>query len=107
MAINHPLSASNSSSLHDLPFPALAREMNGLSPVHTRALWQALYREGATNLAHHSGFLPPLRRWLHNNSPRLPIDTPKLIAETASRDGLTRKFLLRLADAQTIETVLM
>jgi 23S rRNA (adenine2503-C2)-methyltransferase len=32
---------------------------------------------------------------------------PELAADTASSDGLTRKFLLRLDDGQTIETVLM
>ena len=32
---------------------------------------------------------------------------PETIADIASSDGLTRKFLLRLADGQTIETVLM
>ena len=94
-------------SLYDLPFSALERDMGGLSPVHARALWRALYREGATDLSHRSEFLPPLRRWLESNSSRLPIETPELVADTASSDGLTRKFLLRLADSQTIETVLM
>lgn len=81
--------------------------MDGLSPVHTKALWRALYRETATDLAPRAEFLPPLRRWLDGATNRLSIDTPELIADTASSDGLTRKFLLRLADAQTIETVLM
>jgi 23S rRNA (adenine2503-C2)-methyltransferase len=94
-------------TLHDLPFPALAREMTGLSPVHTRALWRTLYREAATDLADHTAFLPPLRRWLNDHAGRLAMDAPALAADTASSDGLTRKFLLRLADAQTIETVLM
>ncbi len=35
------------------------------------------------------------------------MDAPALADETASSDGLTRKFLLRLDDGQTIETVLM
>ncbi len=100
-------SPSTIHSLTDLPFPALAHELGGLSPVHARTLWRALYREGATNLAAHPHFLPPLRRWLDSTAPRLRIDLPELVADTASSDGLTRKFLLRLADAQTIETVLM
>ncbi|EDY17057.1 radical SAM enzyme, Cfr family [Chthoniobacter flavus Ellin428] len=107
MALNHQLSTINYPTLTDLPFPALAQEMDGLSPVHTHALWRALYREGATDLARRSEFLPPLRRWLDAATARLPVDVPELVADTASTDGLTRKFLLRLADAQTIETVLM
>jgi len=101
------LTANQPRCLHDLPFPALAREMEGLSPVHTRTLWRALYREAAFDLAGRSQFLPPLRRWLEHTASRLSNDTPDLVAETASTDGLTRKFLLRLTDAQTIETVLM
>ncbi|MEP6671199.1 MAG: 23S rRNA (adenine(2503)-C(2))-methyltransferase RlmN [Chthoniobacter sp.] len=94
-------------SLHDLPFTALAREMDGLSPVHTKALWRALYHETATDLTQRAEFLPPLRRWLDGAASHLSIDHPELAADTASSDGLTRKFLLRLVDAQTIETVLM
>ena len=101
------LNSARPCTLHDLSFLALAREMQGLSHVHAHTLWRALYRDGATDLAHRPDFLPPLRRWLNDVSPRLPLDTPELIAETASSDGLTRKFLLRLADAQSIETVLM
>jgi 23S rRNA (adenine2503-C2)-methyltransferase len=81
--------------------------MDGLSTVHTRALWRVLYREAATDLADHPGFLPPLRRWLDDPRRGLSLETPELVTEIASSDGLTRKFLLRLADAQTIETVLM
>jgi len=99
--------ATQTQSLHDLPFSALAREMDGLPVVHTRALWRALYRETATDLTGHEEFLPPLRRWLGQIAERLPIDVPEVVTETASSDGLTRKFLLRLGDAQTIETVLM
>jgi 23S rRNA (adenine2503-C2)-methyltransferase len=81
--------------------------MDGLSPVHTRALWRALYRDAITDLAGHHPFLPPLRRWLEHSSARLPLHTPISLSETASRDGLTRKFLLQLSDAQAVETVLM
>jgi 23S rRNA (adenine2503-C2)-methyltransferase len=94
-------------SLHDLPFAALVRAMDGLSEVHARTLWRALYRETATDLASRSDFLPPLRRWLRDDSARYSLEAPALAEETASSDGFTRKFLLRLEDAQTIETVLM
>lgn len=81
--------------------------MGDLSPVHARALWRALYREGATDFRERAEFLPPLRRWLDSAADSLPIDAPEVAADTASSDGLTRKFLLKLADGQTIETVLM
>lgn len=59
-------------------------------------------------------FLPPLRRWVAGNvvvgageGGRLTLDRPELADEIPSADGLTHKFLLRLADGQTVETVLM
>src|SRR5205085_10088933 len=81
--------------------------VEGLAPVHARALWRGLYRECVTDFHERGEFLPPLRRWLDTNADRLHIDTPEPVADTASSDGLTRKFLLKLSDAQTIETVLM
>ncbi len=35
------------------------------------------------------------------------IGSPEIVSETRSEDGLTRKFLFRLGDGRTIETVLM
>ena len=49
---------------------------------------------------------PPLARWCQNQ-PHPASDQPELVDEIHSSDGLTRKFLLRLADGQVIETVLM
>ena len=99
-------------SLHDLPFPALesALAADGLRPVHARALWRAVHRECALEFAGRAEFLPPLTRWAAEHageSGRFFLDAPAVAADTASSDGLTRKFLLRLADGQTIETVLM
>src|SRR5688572_7892951 len=94
-------------SLHDLPFPALLGEMAGLSPVHGRALWRALHRDAVTELRPRPDFEPPLRRWLGDMSARYFLDTPEVAADILSSDRLTQKVLLRLADGQTIETVLM
>lgn len=97
-------------SLYDMTFPALEREMSGLAAVHTSTLWRALHREAETQIAEREDFQRPLRRWVTDSlgdSGRLMVETPSLAEETASNDGLTRKFLLRLADGQTIETVLM
>jgi 23S rRNA (adenine2503-C2)-methyltransferase len=55
-------------------------------------------------------FLPPLRRWVAahvGEGKAYFLDAPEVVDEIRSTDGLTRKFLLRLRDGQTIETVLM
>ena len=98
--------------VHDLPFEELERWMaaDGLSPVHARTLWKALHRESANPLLERRDFLPPLRSWIERHfadGGSLRIEVPEVSADIASGDGLTRKFLLRLADGQTIETVLM
>ena len=73
--------------------------------MHARTLWRALYRgqSGAP-------FPPPLQKWLDRElgPDGAFFDAP--LAEalvTRSSDGLTQKFLLRLRDGETIETVLM
>ncbi|MEA3211737.1 MAG: rRNA (adenine2503-C2)-methyltransferase [Chthoniobacter sp.] len=83
---------------------------SALAPAHARTLWRALYREPAAKLGTHEAFLPPLRRWVAEHlGDSLPFScaAPEVAADLASSDGLTRKFLLRLTDGQTIETVLM
>ena len=106
--------------LHDLPFPAFERALtsDGLRPVHARPLWRALYRdlaEGVDALVKRADFPPPLQRWVDNHlrpgadgePAAFACDQPATDADIASTDGLTHKFLLRLADGQTVETVLM
>ena len=94
-------------ALLDLPFSELERVLvaDGLRPAHTKALWRAVHRDGVGDLASVTDFSPPLRRWVDEKNWRL--EAPDVAADTASSDGLTRKFLLRLDDGQTIETVLM
>ena len=99
-------------SLLDLTLAELEREFaaSGLSPIHARSLWRALHRDLKNNPAGEPDFLPPVRRWVDEHlgdGRRFFIDVPAETADIASADGLTRKFLLRLADGQTIETVLM
>lgn len=95
-------------SLGDLTFPALEALLHqaGHKPIHAAPLWTALHRHLLPESALPS--LPSLpatlRTWLASR-PALP--PPILIRQTASSDGLTRKFLLRLADGAAIETVLM
>ena len=99
-------------SLLDLPFPALEQELvaAGLPAVHTRALWRTVHRELSDAPDANPKLVPPLRRWLAENvgaGRRFSFPVPTVVSDLASSDGLTRKFLLRLADGQTIETVLM
>ena len=101
-------------SLYDLSFPAMEGLLvsAGLRPIHTRALWRALYRDPDGALAVCPEFLPPLRRWVDRHlfggsGSRFRADGLPVLAEVASSDGLTRKFLLGLADGQSVETVVM
>ena len=99
-------------SLYDLTFDALERELigAGIRPSHARTLWRALYRDAPGDLMTHPEFLPPLRRWMKENvgaEARFSAEMLQTVADHRSSDGSTRKFLLKLADGQTIETVIM
>ncbi len=78
----------------------------GLSPTHARTLFRLLHRELDPRPQDSPAALPPLRRWLAAR-PWVQEPVISVASEVASSDGLTRKFLLRLADGQTVETVLM
>jgi 23S rRNA (adenine2503-C2)-methyltransferase len=98
-------------SLHDLDFPGLVAALadSGVIPHHAKALWRAIHRDGGLDLASRD-FLPPLKRWVAESvgdGKPFFLDAPEVVDEIRSSDGLTRKFLLRLSDGQTIETVLM
>ncbi len=80
---------------------------DGLRPVHTRALWKAIYRGPGVTQHVAAGFLPPLQRWVAEHADEIRASSPAVAADIRSSDGLTRKFLLRLDDGQTIETVAM
>jgi 23S rRNA (adenine2503-C2)-methyltransferase len=98
-------------SLHDLGFAELVGVLAsaGVIPHHAKALWRALQREGELDLGVRE-FVPPLKRWVEESvgeGKPFFLDSPEVVDEIRSSDGLTRKFLLRLRDGQTIETVLM
>ncbi len=92
--------------MQDLTYPEVEAALvaDGVSPLHARPLWQALYRDFSALDA--AALPPPLRRWTATNAHRF-ADAPAEVSDTRSSDELTRKFLLRLHDGQTIETVLM
>ena len=94
--------------IHDFTFRELECELvrAGLPAVHTRALWRKLYRDADPASGRSEDLAPPLRRWLEANE-ALFSEPPEQAAEVASTDGLTQKFLLRMNDGQTVETVVM
>jgi 23S rRNA (adenine2503-C2)-methyltransferase len=99
-------------SLHDLPFPRIEALLpaDGVNVAHAGALWRALYRDGAPSIGQGACLSPPLQRWLDRRlgaGGGLRTESPEVVADTRSADGLARKFLLRLDDGQTIETVVM
>lgn len=105
------MTSSFPQSLHDLSFSALVEVLaqDGVVLHHAKALWRALHREGLLDLSAGS-FVPPLQRWIEKSvgeEKAYFLDAPQVVDEIHSSDGLTRKFLLRLRDGQTIETVLM
>lgn len=98
-------------SLHDLGFPELVAMLaaDGVILHHAKVLWRVIHGEGELDLASRD-FLPPLKRWVAESvgeGKQFFLDAPEVVDEIHSSDGLTRKFLLRLNDGQTIETVLM
>jgi 23S rRNA (adenine2503-C2)-methyltransferase len=98
-------------SLHDFRFSELVEVLarDGVVLHHAKVLWRALHRDGVVDLSE-TPFLPPLRRWVDasvGEGKRFFLEAPVVVDEIHSSDGLTRKFLLRMRDGQTIETVLM
>lgn len=98
-------------SILGLDYSELEDELfaDGVVKHHAKALWSAIHRDHATDPGSLE-FLPPLKRWAAANvgeGKRFFIERPVQDQEIHSSDGLTRKYLLRLADGQVIETVLM
>jgi 23S rRNA (adenine2503-C2)-methyltransferase len=76
----------------------------GYSDYHAGRVWHYLYREQAREMGQMADLRPDLRERL-TAAAHLPRPTTEISLD--SDDGLTHKLLLRLADGETIETVLM
>ena len=90
-------------SLHDLTFDQL-RELivaEGLRPAHAGTLWNTLHFKAMADPLARVDLLPPLRKWLTLvlSDGSWSVDVPPVSSDTPSSDGLTHKFLLRMADA--------
>jgi 23S rRNA (adenine2503-C2)-methyltransferase len=89
-------------TLESLTFDQLADrlESDGVSRAHTQPLYRWL------QTGERGKFERPLERWIEARAAE-EFTTADQVAETPSSDGLTRKFLLRLADGAEVESVLM
>jgi 23S rRNA (adenine2503-C2)-methyltransferase len=96
----------NALNLYDLSRREIGERLAqwGYSDYYAGRLWAYLYREQLTSLEEMDELRPELRQ-------RLAAETCLRLStvqwQIDSSDGYTRKFLLQLADEQTIETVLM
>lgn len=97
---------SNRLNLYDLSRPELDRLLAdwGYTTYHSGRIWDYLYRQQVTSVDEMSELRPELLAQL---TAAATLVRPETQIAIDSDDGLTRKFLLRLADGQTIETVLM
>jgi len=96
-------------SLEGLRYEALEAELtaSGVNPVHAKPLFGAVQRRLIRdNLEAVEGILPPLQRWLASESAVKPCVLDS-VDDTASSDGFTRKYLLRLHDGAEVESVQM
>src|SRR5258707_5260178 len=81
----------------------LAAEMSGFGaePFRARQLWNWIYHRGATDFAAMTNLAKGFRELL---AVRYTLGRPEVSRALASNDG-TRKWLLRFADGQEVETV--
>ena len=95
-------------NLHDLTREELRSlfASRGMATVHADTLWNRLYLGLAAGIS--TAALPGLpTRVLAFLQKETRLGVPGVALETDSSDGFTRKYLLELADARRIETVLM
>ena len=96
-------------SLEGLHYEALEAQLaaSGVNPVHAKPLFAAVQRRLLRkDLALAEGILPPVQRWLASNA-AIPLCVLDQVGESASSDGFTRKYLMRLHDGAEIESVQM
>jgi 23S rRNA (adenine2503-C2)-methyltransferase len=93
-------------SLYDLTLPELERHVQSLGEPAYRArqVWEWAYRHHAASYDEMTNVPARLRERLAAD---LPVPTLDVVTEVESKDGLTRKRLLRLHDGKLIECVLM
>jgi 23S rRNA (adenine2503-C2)-methyltransferase len=100
------MDASQRINLYDLTYEALTALLarRGYSHYWADQVWHYLYRETVTAVSDMTRLRPDLQQQLDRYTCLGQLETKLALA---SSDGYTRKFLLRLADGEAIETVLM
>lgn len=93
-------------SLHDLSYDSLVALFSswGFSEYHARRVWDQLYQELVSDLGQINELRPDLRQRLLDTT---HLTTPRCVTAAHSTDHQTVKYLLALADGETVETVLM
>ncbi len=76
-------------------------EQAGEKPFRADQVMQWIYQRGVTEFDEMSNLAKSLRAWLHAHA---EVSLPELVAEQTSQDG-TRKWVLRLAGGNAVETV--
>jgi 23S rRNA (adenine2503-C2)-methyltransferase len=97
-------------SLYDLTFAQMRSQLvaDGLKPLHAESLWKILYARLEPDPATVEEVAPPLKRWLKRHwGAAFEGHKAEVCERLSSSDGQTRKTLLKLADGQIIETVVM
>ncbi|MBL4575861.1 MAG: 23S rRNA (adenine(2503)-C(2))-methyltransferase RlmN [Opitutaceae bacterium] len=94
-------------NLYDLNRKHLTQlvESWGFRPIHADRIWKHLYSRLLPSIDYTDKHLP--KDLLPKLQSEASLFSPLLEADAKSCDGFTRKFLLRLEDGETIETVLM
>ncbi len=93
-------------NLYDLTYPELSQLLSGwgYSDYYTDKVWEALYQDLVPTISRINDLRPDFLNRLNGRS---TLQIPSIQIATDSSDGFTRKYLLRLDDGQTVETVLM
>ncbi len=78
---------------------------HGIKAAHADGIWSGLYRGLCVAIEAMADVPPRVRRELAASG--VHIGACIVVREITSTDGHTRKYLLRLADGETVETVLM
>ena len=93
-------------ALFGLSLPELTERMIALGekPYRARQLWEALYRERVTAVEQVTTFSADLRARLQADGDTVGL--PQIVQTATSVDG-TERYLIRMDDGETVETVWM
>ena len=93
-------------ALFGLSLPELTERMTALGekPYRARQLWEALYRERVSGIDEVTTFSAGLRARLAEQGDNVGL--PEIVQTATSVDG-TERYLVRMADGETVETVWM